>query len=586
MSFTTRPELSGTFGMVASTHWLASGAGMAVLERGGNAFDAAVAAGLALGVVEPHLNGPGGDMPAIVWDAARGEARVLCGQGVAPAGATVGRLRDELGLDAVPGTGLLAACVPGAFDAWMLMLRDLGTLRLGEVMEHAIAFAAGGFPVLDRIAQTIEGVAGMFAAEWPTSAAVWLAGGWAPAAGSWMRNPDLAAAYRRLVGDAADATGDRDAQIEHARAAWREGWIAEAIAGFASSTEALDSSGRRHRGLLEEADLAGWSATWEAPVTLGHRGVTVCKTGPWGQGPVLLQQLALLCDVDVRGLGRDSAELAHAVIEGAKLAFADREAFYGDAGPVPLEALLSAEYAAERRGLIGERASLELRPGSPGGAAARLPSALVAEARRPPQAGLGEPTRGDTCHLDVADRWGNLVSATPSGGWLQSSPTVPGLGFCLDTRAQMFWLEDGLPSSLVGGTRPRTTLTPSLALRDGEGWMAFGTPGGDQQDQWSLLFLLSVVDFGMNLQEAIDAPAFHSTHFPSSFFPRGARPGWMEIECRAPEAAIAALRGRGHRVEVTGPWSLSRLSAVAREAGGVLRAAADPRGMQGYAAGR
>jgi gamma-glutamyltranspeptidase/glutathione hydrolase len=270
------------------------------------------------------------------------------------------------------------------------------------------------------------------------------------------------------------------------------------------------------------------------------------------------------------------------VVEGAKLCFADREAFYGDSGdPAPLDRLLSDEYARVRRALIGARASLELRPGLGGTIPARPEPAGAAAA-----AGAGEPTRGDTCHLDVADRHGNLVSCTPSGGWLQASPAVPGLGFCLGTRAQMTWLEEGHPSSLRGGVRPRTTLSPSLALRDGEGWMAFGTPGGDQQDQWSLLFFLSVVEHGLNLQEAIDAPAFHSEHFPSSFFPRGARPGRIEVEARWGEPAIAELRRRGHDVAVTAPWSLGRVSAVAREAGGRLRAAANARGMQGYAAGR
>jgi len=587
VSFTTRPELSGGFGMVASTHWLASGAGMAVLERGGNAFDAAVAAGFVLQVVEPHLNGPGGDMPAIAWSAARGEPLVFCGQGVVPAAASVALLRDGLGLDLVPGTGLLAACVPGAFDAWMLMLLEHGTLRVSEVLEHAIGYAEHGFPVLGRIAETIERVRELFLEEWTGSAELWLSGGRAPAAGSWLRNPPLAATYTRIVREAEAATHDRDGQIEHARAAWRGGFVAEAIVDFVGSAEVLDTSGRRHRGLLSEADLAGWRATVEAPVSLDYRGHTVCKTGPWGQGPVLLQQLALLDGCE--RFARDSPELVHTVVEAAKLAFADREAFYGDSGDVPTGALLGAEYAAERRALIGARASLELRPGSPGGVAPRLPTGAD---RAPPAAGAGiapgagEPTRGDTCHLDVADRHGNLVACTPSGGWLQSSPAVPGLGFCLGTRAQMFWLEEDLPASLIGGTRPRTTLSPSLALRDGEGWLAFGTPGGDQQDQWSLLFFLSVVDHGMNLQEAIDAPAFHSEHFPSSFYPRAAQPGRVELEARWGEAVAAALRERGHDVEVTGEWSLGRLSAVAREPDGVLRAGANPRGMQGYAAGR
>jgi len=557
VTFTTRPELSGRFGMVASTHWLASGTGMAVLEAGGNAFDAAVAAGFVLQVVEPHMNGPGGEVPIIAWSAARGTPFVVCGQGVAPAAASVGLMQAEWGFDVVPGTGLHGACVPGAFDAWMHLLAEHGTWRLGDVLRYAIDYAGGGFPALPQIAATIASVRERFENEWAASAELWLG------QGAEIHNAPLATTYGRLVGEAEAATGDRDGQIEHAREAWRTGWIAEAIAG--------------NGGLLQPSDLAAWRATEEAPVMLDYRGHTVCKTGPWGQGPVFLQQLALLADVDVAGLAPD--EYIHRVIEGAKLAFADREAYYGDAAPVPLDMLLSAEYNDERRALITDEASFELRPGGP---APRLPK----PSREFGGVGTGDPTRGDTCHLDVADRHGNLVSATPSGGWLQSSPAIPGLGFCLGTRGQMFRLEEGLPSSLVGGTRPRTTLSPSLVLRDGEGYMAFGTPGGDQQDQWSLLFFLNCVDFGMNMQEAIDAPVFHSTHFPSSFFPRAAEPGQMEIEERAGPEVIEALFQRGHTVEVAGPWTLGRVSAVSRAPDGVLRAAANPRGMQGYAVGR
>jgi gamma-glutamyltranspeptidase/glutathione hydrolase len=372
--FTTRPELLGTHGMVASTHWLASAAGMAMLERGGNAFGAAVAAGLVLQVVEPHLNGPGGDLPILGYDAGRGRPLVVAGQGPAPAAASIARFRD-LGLDLVPGTGLLD---PG--------------------------------------------------------------------------------------------------------------------------------------------------------------------------------------------------------------------------------------YAAGRRRLVGEDASMELRPGSPGGHPPRLPGTLAmageaaaAEAGEPTVGRLGGETRidrvggetrigrvgGDTCHVDTVDRFGNMVSATPSGGWLQSSPVVAGLGFALGTRAQMFWLEEGLPNSLAPGKRPRTTLSPSLALRDGQGALAFGTPGGDGQDQWSLQLFLAHVHFGLDLQAAIDAPAFQTTAFPSSFWPREHRPGEVEVEERLGAEAVQSLRRRGHRVAVTGPWSLGRLSAVAREPGtGLLRAAANPRGMQGYAVGR
>jgi gamma-glutamyltranspeptidase/glutathione hydrolase len=595
MNFTTRPELSGTFGMVASTHWLASAAGMATLEQGGNAFDAAVAAGLTLQVVEPHLNGPGGDAPILLYDAARGASVVVCGQGPAPSAATIPRYR-ELGLELVPGSGLLAACVPGAFDAWLLLLRDYGTLPLAEVMRFAIHYAEHGFPMLPRIAETIADAAPLFREEWPSSAELWLEGGRAPRPGGMWRNTTLAATWRRLVADAEAAGPDRETQIQAGRDAFLRGFVAEAIADFVARAEVMDSSGRRNRGLLSGDDMAAFSASYEPPVTLEHRGLTVCKAGPWSQGPVQLQALALLEGFDLEAMGHLSGDYVHTVLECAKLAFADREAWYGDPAfaDVPLETLVSRSYAAERRALVGDEASFDLRPGSPDGRSPVLPRIPVVAEAVAARFGVGEPTlgradgpvEGDTCHVDVVDRHGNMVSATPSGGWLHSSPAIPGLGLCLGTRAQMFWLEEGLPNSLAPGKRPRTTLTPSLGLRDGEGVLAWGTPGGDGQDQWSLQFLLSHLDFGLNLQEAIDAPAFTSTHFPSSFYPRPAEPGHVEIESRAGERVIEALRARGHDVGVAEPWSIGRLSAVSRSPDGTLRAAANPRGMQGYAAGR
>jgi gamma-glutamyltranspeptidase / glutathione hydrolase len=594
--FTTRPELAGTFGMVASTHWLASAAGMAVLEKGGNAFDAAVATGFVLQVVEPHLNGPGGEVPVIGFDATAGQSFVLDGQGPAPAAATLAAFAD-LGLDLVPGTGLLAACVPAAFGTWMLLLERYGTMRLRDVLEYAIGYARDGYPMLATASDAIAAVAPTFTEHWPSSAEIYLAAG-APAAGSRFANRPLAAMYQRILDEAECAAGDREQQIEAARRAFYAGFVAEAIDDYTGHAEVMDVTGRHHRGLLTGADLAAWRASVEQPVTLDFGGLTVCKTGPWGQGPVFLQQLAMLSGYDLAAMAPGSEEFIHVVTEVAKLAFADREAWYGDPlqSDVPLADLLSAEYAAQRRALVGEEASAELRPGAPGGRVPRLPDFALDDfglAESGAAAGTGEPGAalaaslgpGDTCHLDVADRFGNLVAATPSGGWLQSSPVVPGLGFCLGTRAQMFALTPGLASSLAPGRRPRTTLTPSLALRDGAPYLAFGTPGGDQQDQWTLGFFLNHVVYEMNLQEAIDAPAFHTEHFPSSFYPRGSRPRSLMIESRAGEEVITGLRARGHEVDVRPPWSLGRISAVARSRG-FLYAAANPRGMQGYAAGR
>ncbi|MGV9790718.1 gamma-glutamyltransferase family protein [Streptomyces sp. NPDC003435] len=597
--FTTRPTLQGTFGMVSSTHWLASQSAMAVLEDGGNAFDAAVAGAFVLHVVEPHLNGPAGEVP-ILLAPADGEVRVLCGQGVAPAGATVAHYR-ALGLDLVPGTGPLAAAVPGAFDAWLLLLRDHGTKPLDEVLKYAIGYAEHGHPPVENVTATVESVRELFETEWTSSAEVYLPGGHAPRPGELLRNPALAATWKRLLAETSGA-GDREDRIDAARAVWRTGFIAEALLRQ-SRRPTLDSSGSRHTGTLTETDLADWTATYEAPATYDWSGWTLCKAGPWSQGPALLQQLALL-PAELPQYG--GADYVHLLIEGCKLAMADREAWYGDADEVPLAELLSAEYNTGRRGLVGADASWELRPGSPGGRAPRLPK--LAHARVPGDAvGVGEPTvamaaepqvsadgttRGDTCHLDVVDRWGNMIAATPSGGWLQSNPVVPELGFPLGTRLQMTWLEEGLPNTLTPGRRPRTTLSPSLALRDGVPVLAFGTPGGDQQDQWQTHFFLAAalrapVRGGLDLQGAIDAPNWHNDGFPSSFYPRGQRPGSVTVESRMPEEVVAELRRRGHDVTVGGAWSEGRLCAVARDpASGVLSAAANPRGMQGYAVGR
>ncbi|NYE74566.1 gamma-glutamyltransferase family protein [Microlunatus parietis] len=583
---TTRPELIGDFGMVASTHWLASAAGMSVLERGGNAADAAVAAGFVLQIVEPHLNGPGGEVPILVWSESERNLKVISGQGVAPEAATIETITG-LGLELMPGTGLLPATVPGSFGAWLRLLRQWGTWSVADILEPAITLARKGSPVLSRVEATVAGVADLFRTEWPSSAEVWLPGDAPPAAGSRFRNPALADTYARIARESEQAGGTRDQRIQAAHDAWYAGFVAEAIDAFCRTAEVLDTSGERHRGLLTGADLARWQPPVEDPVMIDYGRYRVAKTGPWGQGPVMLQQLALLQAAGIADVEPGSADWVHLITEASKLAYADREAWYGDPDftDVPLDDLLSPEYAKQRATLLGDTSSPDLRPGSPGGREPTLPR-YPGDHEADPAAGSGEPTlRGDTCHLDVVDANGMMISATPSGGWLQSSPVIPGLGFCLGTRGQMFWLQDGLPNSLRPGARPRTTLTPSYAFRDGDPWLAFGTPGGDFQDQWSLHFLLDLIHRGMNLQQAIDAPDFHTLAVPNSFYPRDIHPRHLVIEDRFGPDVITELRRRGHLVEVGDGWSLGRISAVARD-GGWLKAGANPRGAQGYAVGR
>ena len=590
--FTTRPEIAGTFGVVASTHWIASQVGMAVLERGGNAFDAAAATAFTLQVAEPHLNGPGGDAPIIIHSARTQTQHVICGQGVAPQTATLENF-GKLDIDLIPATGVLPAVVPGAFDAWCLTLRDWGTWELADVLAFAIGYARNGIHIVPRISATIEGMRMLFETEWKSSAAVFLPGGKVPAPEGLFARPALAATYERICREAVGAT--REARIEAARAAWYRGFVAEAVGTFFRSTDVLDVTGRRHRGMLAADDFARWSATVEDPVAYDYHGHTVLKCGPWSQGPVFLQQLALLRSFDVGAMDPLGAEFVHTVVECAKLAYADREAYYGDPDfvRVPLGALLSDEYNAERRMLVAHDASLELRPGTvPGYTPVVDRDGAVRQNLLTRAPGAGEPTvarlgviGADTCHLDVIDRDGNMVSATPSGGWLQSSPVIPELGFCMGTRGQMFWLKPDLPNSLEPGKRPRTTLSPSFALREGKPWMAFGTPGGEQQDQWALTFFLRMVHHNMGIQEAIDAPSFHTEHWPSSFWPRVARPGKVVIEGRFDDEVLGELKARGHHAEKGEDWSEGRISG-ARIEGNQMRAGANPRGMQGYAVGR
>ncbi|MBF4606338.1 gamma-glutamyltransferase [Curtobacterium sp. VKM Ac-1393] len=617
---TSRPDLQGTFGMAAATHWIATATAQSVLERGGNAFDAAVAGAFVLHVVEPHLNGPGGDLTAVFATASDPSPVVLVGQGPAPAGATPEHYRAE-GLDLVPGSGALAATVPGAVDAWLLLLRDHGTWELADVLAPAIGYARDGHPVAPGVVRTITAVQDLFREHWPTSAAQWLPGGAVPVPGDLVRNEALAAVLDRLV-DAGDGSDSRTARIDAARSEWAEGFVSEAIDRSVRQPH-RHASGTDHAGVIRAADLAAFRASYEPATTAEFRGCTIAKTGPWGQGPALLQTLRLLEPLDDALLDPSTEVGAHTIVEAQKLAMADREAFYGD-GDVPLDVLLSDAYSDERRALIGERASAELRPGTVAGLERAMPPARTSSSAGD-GAGVGEPTvqvardtdrapvaqaapvapvvpvedrgepfvapdgetRGDTCHIDVVDRWGNIVSATPSGGWLQSSPTIPELGFCLGTRLQMTWLEPGTASTLRPGERPRTTLTPTLVLRDGVPVAALGSPGGDQQDQWQLLFLLRWIVGGYSPQQAIDAPALHTTSFPGSFWPRTWEPAGLVVEDRLGDDVIAGLEARGHVVTRAGDWALGRLTCVTRDpATGVLGAAANPRGAQGYAAGR
>jgi len=596
--FTTRPELIGTFGVVASTHWLASQSAMAMLELGGNAFDAAAAGAFTLQVCEPHLNGPLGDVPILLRAANETQTRVLCGQGPAPMAATLEKFKT-LGVDMVPESGLLPAVVPGAFNAWLTLLADYGTLELEAVLAPAIHYAETGVPVVYQIHEAIGLHAQTFRKHWQTSQKVYLPGGDVPEIGSLLKNPQLAALLRRLTSEAKSVTG-RQAGLHAARRFWSKGFVAETIDHFCRTQNVVDETGEAYGGLLTGDDMANWSAQYEDPVTIDYGGYQIHKCGPWSQGPVLLQNLRLLETTGIAQMDPAGVDFIHVVTEAMKLGYADRETYYGDpeAVSVPLDRLLSRAYARQRSALIGETASVDFCPGDISGFPWRLDygAAVARQELADAQAarGGGEPTmrsapqsKGDTCHINVIDNKGNFVAATPSGGWLTSSPVIPELGVALGTRLQMTWLDAKAPSGLRPGIRPRTTLTPTLVTRDdGAPYLNLGTPGGESQDQWQLIFLLRHLHHGMNLAEAIDAPSFHSEHWPNSFSPRQARPAYVRLEGQFGADIVAGLRRRGHDVEHGEPWSEGRLSATSRDKDGRLRAAANPRGMQGYAVGR
>ncbi len=575
--FTTRPVIMGTNGMVTSGHYLASRIGLHILEEGGNAVDAGVAMGFALAVLEPYIYGIGGEVPILIYLAQ--ERRVVClsGQGPAPQKATIEWFRKN-GIDAIPGDGLLTAAVPDAVSTWIAALSRFGTMRLSQVLDPAIDLAERGFPMFERLASALERSAPQFQEEWPTSARAYLPGGRIPKAGEIYAQKDLAGMFRQLVeAEQRERRRGRQRALAAAHDAFYKGEIAERIVRFARESSLPDSTGRRNRGLITTKDLHAYATRVEEPVTASYRGYDIFKCGPWSQGPVFLQQLTILEGYDLASMGHNSPEYIHLLIETAKLAFADRERYYGDPDfvDVPLTLLLSKEYAAKRRTLIDpDRASLELRPGN-------------APPSRPREKRGGKGIhKGDTTHLDAADRWGNMFSATPSGGWFRSSPVIEGLGFPLGTRLQMFTLDPGHANSLAPGKRPRTTLTPSMALKDGRPFMAFGTPGADQQDQWSLQFFINCVDFGMNLQVAVDAPTFHTSHFPASFHPHGAQPGTMQVEGRIPEETISALREKGHTVRIAGDWSHGRVLGIRFDADhGVISGVATARLETGYAMG-
>jgi gamma-glutamyltranspeptidase/glutathione hydrolase len=581
-SFTTRPLYLARKGVIAAGHYLAARAGQRMFDKGGNAIDAVVAAGFALNLVKPHLNGLGGEVPILVWSAKEKKVFSISGQGFAPKIATPELFR-KLDLAMIPGDGFLPACVPAAFGSWAFALLRFGTLKLADVLEPSIDFAESGFPMWAGLRSSIAQHAKRFKAEWPSSAELYLPDGRVPKVGELHKNADWAKIMKKAVeAEKAATKHGRQEAIQAAIDFWYKGEPAEKMVEYSSKTAIKDASKKAHKGLLTKDDFAAWQPKLEPPVSVDYRGLQVFKCGPWTQGPVFLQQLRLLAGYDLAKLGHNSTSYIHTVVECAKLAFADREKHYGDPDfvKVPLDRLLSKEYAAERRKLIEKKASLELRPGDGSKHDPEEISSLLQSIAAP------EVYDHDTTHTCAIDAQGNMIAATCSGGWIPSSPVIPGLGFPLGTRGQMFALDPHSPGVIAPRKRPRTTLTPSLVLKDDKPHMVFGTPGGDQQDQWTLQFFLNVVEFDMNLQAAIDAPSFHTTHFPSSFYPRKAVAGGVVIESRISEETRKQLQERGHVISAARPWSHGIVMAAQfGPVEGTLSAGVSPRGGVGYVSG-
>lgn len=595
MDFTTRPVVMGTNGMVTSTHYLASQAGFHCLKQGGNAVDSGATMWFCLSIVEPHLVGVAGESPILIYSASEEKVVAVNGQGPAPKAATIDWFQEH-GYDLIPPDGFLPAVVPSAFDAWIRALDRFGTMTLEEVLRPAIELAAKGFPIYPELRRSLTepnqqvgyalsennresrpmSVAERFLKEWHSSAQIFLVNGQVPQVGRVICNPEWARTFNKVINiEKEGRKNGREAGLQAARDYFYSGQIAEAIVDFMQAFECRDIYGKKHHGLLTLDDFSSFKGRFEEPVTVEYRGYDVFKCGPWTQGPVLLQQLNLLEGFDLKSMGHNSVEYIHTIIECAKLAFADREQYYADPDfvKVPLDRLLSKEYADSRRLLVDpNHASMELRPGG------SLPSKPKPESRR--------QLEGDTVHLEALDKSGTMISATPSGAWISTSPIISGLGFCMNTRAQMFHLDPKHVERLGPSRKPSTTLSPSLVTKEANPFLSFGTPGADQQDQWTLQFLLNRVDFGMDVQLALDKPSVHSTHFPGSFWPHATNLGVMHAEPGISEDIILGLKERGHKVVMDLPWSHGRCLAIQYNADtGVMFGGASPRGMKAYALG-
>lgn len=564
----TRPVVHGRNGVIASGHYLATAAGLKMLAKGGNAVDAGVAAGFALAVLKPQQNSMGGECPILIYSPVNKTVTAISGQGTAPRHATPEWFKQH-NIDLIPGDGLLGATVPGLFGAYATALLKYGKLTIDEVMAPAIELAESGFPMYEALHKALAGLKDKFLKEWTSSAEVFLPNGRVPEIGEILKQSVLAATLKRLTAEERRFQNEgRETAIRQTIKFFYNGEIAEKLVRFSKNCPVKDATGKAHTGLLEMEDFATYITREEEPLSVEYKQYQVFKCGPWTQGPVFLQQLKLLEGFDLKGMGHNTCAYIHTVTECAKLAFADRDQYYGDPlfTEVPFDRLLSAEYASEQR----KKIDINLANNK----------ALWDFWKEEQEEGSAEDTtyNGDTTHLDVIDSEGFMMSATPSGGWIPSSPVVPELGFPLGTRAQVFFLQEGHPNCLQPGKRPRATLTPSLAFKDGRPWMVFGTPGGDMQDQWTLQFFLNVAEFNMDLSQAVQEPSFHTTHFINSFYPHNMGDGTVFVEEGISMDVLYGLQEKGHRIHLNPPNFHGEVCAVVTDPEtGFIQGAASPK---------
>ena len=568
---TMRPIVRGRHFAVASMKAEATRAAERILEKGGNAFDAIVAGQAVLGIVDQAMNGIGSDATLLVYDAKTKKVYSINAEGTAPRLATIEWYQQHNGGKLPVNDSLLSGTVPGCVDAWYLLLDRWGTMSFAQVLSEAIDLAENGFPVGDSLARAFATpIAEKKLRKYPTTVKLYLANGRAPQAGEIFRNPDLARTLKRLVeAETRNQGKGRHAALKAARDRFYKGDIAREMAKFSED----------NGGLFRYEDFAGYTAKVEEPVSVDYRGLQIYKNASASQGPAELFALRILEGYDLKAMGHNSADYIHTSVEAIKLAFADREKYLGDMDfiKIPYAGLLSKEYAAERRALIDKHAaSLAFRPGT-----AEKFTSDATPLHRPVKINTSDNAEhdGDTSYIAVVDSARNTITFTPSLHSAFGTGVVMGsLGFIFNCRGDYYSLEPGEANALAPGKRPRSTLQSTLVMKDGQPHMVLGTPGADQQVLLTMQTLLNMIDFGMNVQQAIEAPKWLTRAFPASPFPHTMYPGDLSVESRVPESVRKELLARGHKLRVSGPWSDGSLSRPAYSMPAPIRARKHMRG--------